>query len=64
MQWITENWLLILLGGGLIAMHLFGHKKHRGKGGYTGNSTKKPEALAKVPSKSGTGKIAKPPDGL
>lgn len=31
MEWITENWLLILLGGGMLAMHLFGHK-HGGKG--------------------------------
>lgn len=25
MQWITENWLTLLLVGGMLAMHLFGH---------------------------------------
>lgn len=24
-QWITENWLTLLLVGGMLAMHLFGH---------------------------------------
>jgi len=32
MQWVTENWLILLLGGGMVAMHLFGHK-HGHKGG-------------------------------
>ena len=30
MQWILDNWLLLLLGGGMVAMHLFGH----GHGGH------------------------------
>ncbi len=25
MQWIIENWILLLVGGGLVAMHMFGH---------------------------------------
>ncbi len=25
MQWVFENWLLLLVGGGMIAMHLSGH---------------------------------------
>ena len=25
MQWIIENWLLLLVGGGFVALHLFGH---------------------------------------
>jgi len=25
MQWITENWLLLALIGGMLAMHMFGH---------------------------------------
>ena len=32
MQWIVENWLLLAVGGGMIAMHLFGHG-HGHKGG-------------------------------
>ncbi|MGJ5619103.1 hypothetical protein [Sulfitobacter sp. MF3-043] len=32
MQWIIENWLLVLVGGALIGMHLFGHGHgHGGK---------------------------------
>jgi hypothetical protein len=33
MQWVLDNWLLVLLVGGMIAMHL-GHGKHGGKGGH------------------------------
>lgn len=35
MQWILENWFLILIGGGMIATHLFGH-------GHGGHGKKKP----------------------
>jgi|AntRauTorcE11898_2_1112593.scaffolds.fasta_scaffold05714_2 hypothetical protein len=43
MQWVFENWLLLLVGGGMIAMHLFGHG-HGHKGGRKNahhDSTKK-----------------------
>lgn len=33
MQWLVDNWILVLLGGGMIAMHLFGHGRHGGHGG-------------------------------
>ncbi len=33
MQWILDNWLLVLLVGGMIAMHL-GHGMHGGKDGH------------------------------
>ena len=36
MQWIIDNWLLLALGGGMIAMHLFGHG-HGGHGGHGKN---------------------------
>jgi len=36
MQWIGENWVLLLVGGGMIAMHLFGH----GHGGHGKRKTK------------------------
>lgn len=26
MVWILENWVLVLLIGGMLAMHLFGHR--------------------------------------
>ena len=35
MQWILENWFLVLFGGGMIAMHLFGH-------GHGSHGKKKP----------------------
>lgn len=31
MEWLSENWLLVLFGGGMIAMHLGGHR-HGGSG--------------------------------
>ncbi len=31
MQWLLDNWILVLFGGGMIAMHLFGHS-HGGHG--------------------------------
>lgn len=59
MAWISENWLLLLLFGGMAAMHLFGH----GHGGHKHDKTAKrqnadentPEASAdtKAPSEDG-----------
>lgn len=37
MQWLAENWLLLLLGGGMIAMHLFGHGRGHGGCGHGGH---------------------------
>jgi hypothetical protein len=36
LQWVVENWVLVLFGGGMIAMHLFGHRGHGSKGGGGG----------------------------
>lgn len=33
MQWIMENWLILLFAAGTVGMHLFGHR-HGGKGGH------------------------------
>lgn len=30
MQWVLENWVWVLFGVGMIAMHLFGHGGHGG----------------------------------
>ena len=35
MQWIMDNWVILLLVGGMLAMHLFGHG-HGGHGGGHG----------------------------
>jgi hypothetical protein len=32
MQWVVDNWLLVVLFGGMGAMHLFGHGGHGGHG--------------------------------
>ena len=29
MEWLVENWVLVLVFGGLAAMHLFGHDHAR-----------------------------------
>ncbi len=31
MTWITENWIVVLLGVGFIAFHLLGHRAHGGR---------------------------------
>lgn len=43
MNWIFDNWLVILLGVGFIAFHLFGHSGHGGhRGGHKHSSDTKP----------------------
>ena len=32
MEWLTENWILVLVIGGMAAMHLFGHRHGGGRG--------------------------------
>ncbi|WP_035919563.1 hypothetical protein [Leisingera aquimarina] len=40
MQWIVDNWLILLLGGGMVAMHLFGHGHGgHGRGGRRKNTS-------------------------
>jgi len=35
MQWIVDNWIWLALGGGMLALHMFGHGKGgHGKGGH------------------------------
>ena len=33
MQWLSENWVFLLIAIAFIAMHLFGHGGHGGHGG-------------------------------
>lgn len=42
MQWVLDNWVWLLLGGGMIAMHLFGHGSHGGHGGHGKNRAETP----------------------
>lgn len=32
MEWLSENWVWLLIGAVFIGMHLFGHGGHGGKG--------------------------------
>ncbi len=32
MNWLSQNWVWLLFGVGMIAMHLFGHGGHGGHG--------------------------------
>lgn len=47
MSWFAENWIWVALGGGFIAMHLFGHRMGGGCGGHGKNknaaSAEKPD---------------------
>lgn len=44
MQWVLGNWALLLAGGGMVAMHLFGHgRKDRGHASQP-DSAKRAEA--------------------
>jgi hypothetical protein len=42
MEWLSQNWVLVLLGIGFIAMHMFGHGGHAGHGS-SGREVEKPE---------------------
>ena len=52
MTWIIDNWIIILLGVGFIAFHLFGHGGHGGGhgGGHKHGSDKKPVPPPDAPS--------------
>ena len=51
MQWLADNWFLVLFGGGMIAMNLFGHGHG---GGHGGHGKKLPKDAAKSKEKSET----------
>lgn len=40
MQWLSENWLFVLIAVGMLAMHLFGHGGHGGHGGHDDDKDK------------------------
>ena len=61
MQWLSENWLLVVLFGGMGAMHLFGHGKGgHGKGGHgcCAPAKKQPQAedMAEATDTAGPGR--------
>lgn len=36
MEWLSQNWVWVLIGVAFIAMHMFGHGGHGGHGGSGG----------------------------
>lgn len=34
MEWLSENWVFLLVAVGMVVMHLFGHGGHGGHGGH------------------------------
>ena len=38
MEWLSENWVWVLIGVAFIAMHMFGHGGHGRHGGHGGGS--------------------------
>ena len=38
MEWFSQNWIWILFGVAMIAMHMFGHGGHGSHGGHGGHS--------------------------
>ena len=34
MDWLSENWVWVVVGVAFVAMHLFGHGGHSGHGGH------------------------------
>ena len=54
MQWIGDNWGLLLLLLGMLAFHLFAHGKHGGKDARKGSGKKK--AMRKTGAKAGSAK--------
>ncbi len=54
MQWVLDNWVWILLGGGMLAMHLFGHGGHGGHGkNRDADSRAEPRPQVNPPSAAG-----------
>ena len=33
MEWLSQNWVWVLIGVAFVAMHMFGHGGHGGHGG-------------------------------
>lgn len=34
MDWLSENWVWVVVGVAFVAMHIFGHGGHGGHGGH------------------------------
>jgi hypothetical protein len=59
MEWLSQNWVWVLFGVGMIAMHMFGHGGHGGHGGHCGGSRDEEQPAGKdgkqSTSKQGSG---------
>lgn len=43
MEWLSENWVWVLIGIAFVAMHMFGHGGHGG-GGHSGRRSSRRSA--------------------
>lgn len=39
MDWLSQNWVWVLIAVAFVAMHMFGHGGHGGHGGRGGHGT-------------------------
>lgn len=53
MAWIIENWVLVLVIGGMLAMHLFGHRHGGHTHGKTAKRQTKEETAPDAPADTG-----------
>ena len=44
MEWLSKNWIFLLIAVAFVAMHLFGHGGHGGHGGRQRGGTRKDDA--------------------
>lgn len=42
MEWLSQNWIWVVVFAAFIGMHLFGHGGHGGKGGCCGGGEQRP----------------------
>lgn len=48
MEWLSDNWIWLLLGGGMIGMHYFGHGRRGAGGGCCGGHAHGHDEAAKA----------------
>jgi len=63
MEWLSQNWVWVLLGIGFAAMHMFGHGGHGGHGGHEGYGSGAPHEDDKPAGKDGNQRTSKQGSG-
>ncbi len=47
MQWLLDNWIWVLFGVGMVALHLFGHGRRGARGNSAGDASPTARTSAK-----------------